>query len=463
MRTLEDGLAALPGVDPDSVKVNLLTGNASCSIQGDVLDEAAITRAVGQMGYEASNVVILAQATDESDGETYQADMIISGMFCMNCVEKVRTTLASLPGTQSSTIDIQLESGRVAFQYNGNAITRHRISQTILQLGFMADSVQITKQRKDKESKQEFVNTRLTVTGMTCSSCVANIERAIHKQPGVDQCQVNLLAKSAVIRHDPTRVGARTLANMIEQLGYKAELAQNDAADNLMSQRASMRATLLKEIHTLRSRFLWSLVFAVPIVIIDMIIRMGLPMTNPAHAAFATPVTDGLTAGDIVSFCLATPVQFWLGLPFYVKSYKSLRYARTANMETLVAMGTTVAYVASVATIIANMARHRTGETMNYFETAVLLITFIHFGKWLEALAKGKTAETITKLMDLQPDRATLVTAEMRTDTESDDATLSTEPLSVKDKSETPVSTKEHEHVNEVLTEREIDAKDIQG
>ncbi|KAI9318374.1 hypothetical protein BX666DRAFT_1855901 [Dichotomocladium elegans] len=414
VRTIEQGLSAIAGVEEDSVKVNLLTGVGSFSIHGDVLDEKTISAAVSRLGYTASNISIIAEQQEPSPIElsaAFQVDMVISGMFCMNCVDKVRLALEQLPGTRPESISIGLDSGKVSFQYAGGSITRQRLRQTILQLGFMADSVEITKIIKPGENTENaanLVSTRLTVTGMTCSSCVANIERAMMRQPGVASCQVNLLAKSAHIQHDPSIVGARTLANMIEQLGYKAELAQANAADTLVDQRESMRATLNKEINELKRRFLWSLVFAIPIVIIDMIFMMGLPKTNPVAMAFMTPITAGLSINSLISFLLATPVQFWLGAPFYIKSYRSLRYARTANMETLVAMGTSVAYAASIGTIIASMIRHTHGETMNYFETSVLLITFIHFGKWLEALAKGKTAETITKLMDLQPDKAIL-------------------------------------------------------
>ncbi|KAI8147982.1 E1-E2 ATPase-domain-containing protein [Fennellomyces sp. T-0311] len=459
VRTLEQGLAELPSVNSESVKVNLLTGGASFEVQGDVLDEKQISTAVSRMGYEASSISILAEQQAASEAATYKAEMIITGMYCMNCVDKVRQSLSELPGCRTDTITVDLDSGRATFEYTSDAISRKRIIDTILQLGFMADSVDISKIFTDadanKSTRKNMAITRLTVTGMTCSSCVANIERAMMKQPGVASCQVNLLAKSGVIHHDPSIVGARALANMIEQLGYKAEPQTGGPADALQDQRKAMRTTMQNEMSVLKRRFLWSLVFAIPIVIIDMIFMMALPEHNPVRMAFMTPITTGLAVGDLVSFLLATPVQFFLGWPFYVKSYRSLRYARTANMETLVAMGTSVAYAASVGKIIAAMVKKQHDHSMNYFETAVLLITFIHFGKWLEALAKGKTAETITKLMDLQPDKAILVEIKSSAD---DETSLGSGSHS-KDKQG---NVSEHEHVQEVMIEREIDTKEIQ-
>lgn len=465
VRTVERGLIKLSGVDPNSVQVNLLTHSGTFSVtNGDILDEQSIMRAVKNMGYTASKIVFISSKKPpptESIVASYKAEMLITGMYCPNCVDKVYAALTKLHGIRSKTIQIHLDSGRTNFESTGEFITRQRIHQAILQLGFSAESIKITKQFikvKDddlasiaSQKSSKFATTHLVVTGMTCSSCVANIERTMMKQAGVLSCQVNLLARLAVIQHDPTIVGSRALAQMIEQIGYKAELAQDTQGDTIAEQRASMRATMDKELAILKSRFIWSLLFAVPVVLISMIFMMALPSSNPVHEAFTKEITHGLSVGDLILFLLSTPVQFWLGLPFYTKAYKSLVYSRTANMETLVAMGTTVAYLASVASVIAAMARGNAGSmSMNYFETSVLLITFIHFGKWLEALAKGKTAETITKLMDLQPEKATLVeiaksSSHQRSDTDS--------VANGKQVTESEV----------VLLEKEIESKDIQG
>ncbi|CAO3600568.1 unnamed protein product [Absidia cylindrospora] len=442
VRTLEKGLIKLPSVDANSVKVNLLVGSATFNVRGDVLSSKDISEAVEQMGYAASNISMMAENQQElQDRTTYAVSLIISGMYCELCVTKVRDVVAAMPGVDKSSIMVDLDSGCAKFKMASDVVTRQKIYKDIQQLGFAADSIDIKKLGGksdtgpgggDEDGDHGLSTTRLTVTGMTCSSCVANIERVVLKQPGIKSCQVNLLAKSAVIIHDPSIIGARALANMIEQIGYKAELAPVQASE-LSDQRTAMRETMQKEIQLLRFRFLWSLVFAIPTVLISMIFLMAIPSSNKVHQAFTVEITGGLTIGDLILFLLATPVQFWLGLPFYKKAWRSLYYTHSANMETLVALGTTVAYLASVGSVIAAMVRAQqssqdmTGDglmvmtadgqqqqmnqpmSMNYFETSVLLITFIHLGKWLEALAKGKTAETITKLMDLQPEQAVLV------------------------------------------------------
>lgn len=466
VNSVEKGLAKLKSVDPTSVKVNLLTGSATLNVRGDVLNEKSFIESIDQMGYTASNVsmTILEKKSNVSSSgiDIYQVGFIVSGMFCESCVEKVRSVISKMPGVKKSSIFIDLDSGYVKFTMDKNTLTRQKIYKEIQQLGFSADSIEIKKEIYNDEkpttdddskskSKSTITTTRLTVTGMTCSSCVANIERVMLKQDGIKSCQVNLLAKSAVIVHDPNVIGARALADMIEQIGYKAELASADSTE-LADQRATMRETMQNEIKILRDRFLWSLLFAIPVFLISMIFLMAVPSSYSVRQAFQTEITSGLTAGDLILFVLATPVQFWLGLPFYKKTWKSLYYTHTANMETLVALGTTVAYCASLGSVIATIVRaHQPKEInpmsahgsmdgmnsgepihMNYFETSVLLITFIHLGKWLEALAKGKTAETITKLMDLQPEKAILV--QVKKDGE-----------------------------NEILLEHEIDSREIQG
>ncbi|GAA5811168.1 hypothetical protein MFLAVUS_004598 [Mucor flavus] len=462
VRTIERGLIKLPGVDPTSVQVNLLTHSGTFAVVGDMLDEKTIIQAIKNMGYSASKVVFHSSTpTQQETGQSItacRADLIIIGMFCPNCLEKVHDALVKLHGIDNKSIRVDLDSGRTSFEFVGEFITRQRIYQSILQLGFTAESIKITKFTKNvmdsdnisisSQKSNRHVTTHLIVTGMTCASCVGNIERTMMKQPGVVSCQVNLLSKSAVIEHDPNVVGARSLAQMIEQIGYKAELAQDTQGNTISEQRASMQETLDKELALLKFRFLWSLLFAIPVILIHMIFMLALPSSNPVHKAFMKEITHGLTIGDLILFLLATPVQFWLGLPFYTKAYKSLVYTRTANMETLVALGTSVAYFASVGTVIAAMANpDMEAMGMNYFETAVLLITFIHFGKWLEAMAKGKTAETITKLMDLQPETATLVEVSKNPRTSIDKNSLSTGETAVEE---------------EVLKEREIASEDIQ-
>ena len=224
-----------------------------------------------------------------------------------------------------------------------------------------------------------------------------------------------------MIVHDPTVIGVRDVITAVENTGFDVALA----ADDTQTSRNALQEKIKREERILRRRLLVSLVFAIPMFIVSMVMMMMLPKSNPVRVGLMKSIIPGLRIQDVILFILATPVQFWLAKPFYKKAYRALRYTRTANMETLVALGTSVAYFASLGSIIAAMAKgktpHHEGDGMSmtmsnsgvdFFETSVFLVTFINLGKWLEAMAKGKTAETITKLMDLQPETATLVKAD---------------------------------------------------
>ncbi|KAI9289327.1 E1-E2 ATPase-domain-containing protein [Umbelopsis sp. AD052] len=441
--TIEKNIKSWDGVVPESVTVNLLTNNATFKMENSSLTSKEIAKKIKKLGYKASDIHVASKgATVATSSAKFQVQMMVTGMYCSMCETKVSSALKELPGIISNSISISFETGKVKLQLDRNVTTQRQIQRIIQKLGFSAESIDITKMESSEDQVNEseradknLVITRLIVTGMTCSSCVSNIEKTLLRHDGINKAQVNLLAKSAFISHNPSIIGSRDLANMIEQIGYKAELAPDEDQSN---QRDAMKARMKEEERILRNRFLWSLLFAIPVLLISMVFMMALPPTNPVRQHLSKDVVPNLTVANLVLFILCTPVQFILGSSFYIKAYLSLRYAHTANMETLVALGTSVAYFASVGTVAGAMAKPDTrAEPMNYFETSVFLITFIHLGKWLEALAKGKTAETITKLMDLQPEKAILVTVSYEE--------LGKEPGQ-----------------REILEESEIDTKDIQ-
>ncbi|RUS27446.1 E1-E2 ATPase-domain-containing protein [Jimgerdemannia flammicorona] len=426
VNTVERALKRLPGVQPDSVTVNLLMGNGTLVFGGSTIDDKFLKNAIEDLGYDVEGVRIVKIEPPTSSRGTdpalprFRANLVVSGMFCDNCVDKLEKVFAALEGIDRDTIAISLENGTASFEYQGETTNRTLIHDTVQNLGFMADTISIVKEKPSPSQDSAassfpsldkgLVTTRLEITGMTCASCVAAVERALLARDGVYKAQVNLLTSSGQVQHDPTVIGARDVVDAVNEIGYEARAVQDTSVQD---QRDVMRDRMRREEHILRDRFLWSLLFAVPVLLISMIFMMALPDANPVRQVFEFVITPGLSIGDLVLFLLATPVQFWLGWPFYRKAYRSLVYSRTANMEVLVAMGISAAYVSSVGSVVATMVR-RPDDMMKkggveFFETSVFLVTFIHLGKWLEALAKGKTAETITKLMDLQPEKATLV------------------------------------------------------
>ncbi|KAG0328562.1 ATPase Cu transporting protein 7A [Dissophora globulifera] len=453
VNAIERALQTLPSVQSSSVAVNLLLGTATLLASPDLCPTALITETIENAGYDVTACKYAddpfvspatpsltkwnTRSSTSSQTTLYRASLDISGMFCASCTSKVESLLKSLQKVNPSSVKVSLVTGNAQFEYQGQsdddagAMTTSSIADKVRELGFEADHIKIEKivdddrtfyshAMDDSGAASPLTTTRLDISGMTCASCVSAIESSLNGLQGIRQVQVNLLAKSGVIVHDPTVIGVRDLISAVEDTGFDVSLAADDA---VMSRNA-LQEKIKREERLLRRRLLLSLAFAVPMFIVSMVIMMLLPKSNPAREGLMKEIVPGLRVQDLVMFLLATPVQFWLAKPFYKKAYRALRYTRTANMETLVALGTSVAYFASLGSVIAAMVKGskqqpsaESGMPMpasgvDFFETSVFLVTFINLGKWLEAMAKGKTAETITKLMDLQPETATLVKAD---------------------------------------------------
>ena len=228
----------------------------------------------------------------------------------------------------------------------------------------------------------------MPVTGMTCANCAANIERALNKRtPGVLSASVNFGTERVAVDYIPTAIDVDGLVAAIEKAGYGA-LAPDDTADP-DDVEASARAA---EIREQTRKFGVGVAFTLPLFLLSMARDFGLAGAW-SHAAWV----------NFLFLLLATPVQFYTGWDYYVGSWKSLRN-RSANMDVLVAMGSSVAYIYSIAVILFPGV----GDHV-YFETSAVIITLIKLGKMLEARTKGKTGGAIRKLIGLRPKTATRI------------------------------------------------------
>jgi P-type Cu+ transporter len=292
----------------------------------------------------------------------------------------------------------------------------------------------------------------LPITGMTCANCVATVERGLKKQAGVQTAVVNLSSERATVTFDPQAADLQALVMRVERAGYgiatgEADLIIKRLADNndasrlekalgnlegvlgasvnLATERARVtyiptvisqseiraaasragfeavelggeaedaEATARQAEISNQRRLLWiGLVFTIPLFLFSMARDLGL-LGMWAHSAWV----NGLM------WALATPVQFYVGWQYYVGAYKSLRN-RSANMDVLIAMGSSVAYFYSIFITLGLLPGHV------YFETAAVIITLIRLGKYLEARARGHTSEAIKKLMGLRARTARII------------------------------------------------------
>jgi Cu+-exporting ATPase len=226
---------------------------------------------------------------------------------------------------------------------------------------------------------------QIPVTGMTCANCAANIERSIKKLDGIENVSVNLATERADVAFDDARVAINDIIARIQHAGYGAVIPDDDAPDAESLARDA-------EVRDQRRKFYVGLAFTLPLFALSM----GRDMHMLGSWA-PLPFMDWLF------WALATPVQFYTGWDFYVGGYRSLRN-KTANMDVLVAMGSSTAYFYSAAVLVfPEVGVHV------YFETAAVIITLVRLGKLLEAGTKRRTGGAIRKLMNLQPKTASLL------------------------------------------------------
>lgn len=228
-----------------------------------------------------------------------------------------------------------------------------------------------------------------TVSGMTCAACANRVEKRLNKLDGVNKATVNFALESATVDFNPDEVSVNEMKSTITKLGYKLEV-KSDERDGSTDHR-------LQEIKRQKKKFIISFILSFPLL-----------WAMVSHFSFTSFIyLPDMLMNPWVQLALATPVQFIIGGQFYIGAYKALRN-KSANMDVLVALGTSAAYFYSVYLSIQSIgsSEHMTDL---YFETSAVLITLIILGKLFEAKAKGRSSEAIKKLMGLQAKTATVV------------------------------------------------------
>ena len=211
------------------------------------------------------------------------------------------------------------------------------------------------------------------ISGMHCASCATLITKGLTKTPGVSKANVNFASGHAIVEHDSSLSDDSTLVSKIKSLGYQAKIGfSNDSEQKLRE----------KELSELKTKLSIGLVLSIPAAVLGMF-WMDFPFRM------------------LILFILATLTQFIVGLSFYQGAISALRN-KTASMDTLIALGTTVAYLYSVAALVSLVPEQ-------YFEVSITLITLVILGKYLEAAAKGRASDAIRKLLDLAPKMATVI------------------------------------------------------
>ncbi|MGA4482076.1 heavy metal translocating P-type ATPase [Bacillus bombysepticus] len=303
--------------------------------------------------------------------EQKEANLQISGMTCAACANRIEKGLKKVEGVHEANVNFALEKTKIMYDPTKTNLQQFKEKVEALGYGIVSD-------------KAEF-----TVSGMTCAACANRVEKRLNKLDGVNKATVNFALESATVDFNHDEVNVNEMKSAITKLGYKLEVKPDD-------QDASTDHRL-QEIERQKKKFIISFILSFPLL-----------WAMVSHFSFTSFIyLPDMLMNPWVQLALATPVQFIIGGQFYVGAYKALRN-KSANMDVLVALGTSAAYFYSVYLSIQSIgsSKHMTDL---YFETSAVLITLIILGKLFEAKAKGRSSEAIKKLMGLQAKTATVV------------------------------------------------------
>lgn len=294
-----------------------------------------------------------------SSGAAQEFRVHISGMTCASCVGRVEKSLKGVPGVFDASVNLATETATVTA---APEVDYRDLAAAVEKAGYAVKLDEVT----------------LAIGGMTCASCVARVEKALQKVPGVVSASVNLATERATVSLVPG-TSLDSIVSAVEAAGYQASLpAQASAAAANQAQAAGLPD--------------WWRVAAAAALTIPLLIPM-------LAAAFGS---QWMLPGWL-QLVLATPVQFWLGARFYRAGWKALK-AGTGNMDLLVALGTSAAYGLSVYLLFFHSDATMRGHL--YFEAGAAVITLVLLGKYFEARAKRQTTEAIRALSALRPETA---------------------------------------------------------
>jgi Cu+-exporting ATPase len=315
-------------------------------------------------------------------------DLPIAGMSCAGCALKIEKGLGNVEGVSKATVNFAAEKATVFF-HPAQTDLSHLIDK-VKDLGYGAKAEKVL----------------LPIQGMTCASCVNKVEKALASVKGVIHVNVNFATERASVEYIPEEVTIRDLKNVVQEAGYQVlEVKEEDIVEK---ERLAREAELAR----LRWKFITGAILLVPI----LILMYG--------ASLLEGVGLSKGANFFIQFLLATPVQFWVGRQFYVGFWKATKH-KTSDMNTLIAVGTSAAYLYSLITTFFPHLFMVKGVMIDvYFDTSAAIIVLILLGRFLEARARGRTSEAIKKLIGLQPKTAKVIRDGNEVDIPADEVTL---------------------------------------
>jgi Cu+-exporting ATPase len=307
-----------------------------------------------------------------------QTTLRIKGMHCATCVDTVRDALSSIEGV--SDVRVNLATEKASLAYDPRLVSMEAVEKAVRESGYEVAKDELT----------------LTIGGMHCATCAITVQDSLKEVPGVFDAKVNFAIGKASVDFDASIASKEALKRAVEDSGYKVLEIQGVMAEQIARE---------KELKEGAIALLVAAVFSIPVALISMTYGLW---------------PSGMLSEEAVHYILlvlATPVQFYAGLRYYKGTYWAFRNRR-ANMDTLVVLGTTAAYLYS---LIVTADPSLVSAPNVYFDTSAVIITLVLAGKYLELRSRGATSQAIVKLMNLQPPKATVTANGVETEVGAED------------------------------------------
>ncbi|WP_425807331.1 heavy metal translocating P-type ATPase [Desulfitobacterium sp. Sab5] len=455
VRRVSKALESLPGIE--EVKVSLDEEKAGFNWDNSLIERQEIIRAIEEAGYEVSN------SEEEGSSSQLLGEIPVYGMTCEHCVKRVGKALEKVPGIKN--VKVSLQDSKANFTYEPNQLNKENIAEVIEEAGYSTTPLPQDSEEEIPEAQMELLDPQKSaadaqkkpeaassaeekqqfkVSGMTCANCALTIEKGIAKMPGVKIAAVNFASEKLTVEYDSHQVKVEELLAKVKDLGYAAYSEKGEEGKEQFKVSgmscANCALTIEKKLKNTTGISSANVNFATETVSVEFdpsIVNLEGIFEQVRDAGY-TPIENKeenredlvvkkqlqwLIFSAVLSvpimplmympmskmtmysmFVLATVVQFTAGWTFYRGAYHALKN-RSANMDVLVALGTTAAYTYSVMTTFPQIFF----EGPTFFDTSALLIVFVRFGKYLEAKAKGRAGQALKRLLELQADRARIL------------------------------------------------------
>ena len=328
---------------------------------------------------------------------SYHGFFDVGGMSCSSCSAAITRQLKNADGIYQ--VNVALLAGKLETVYDPARISEGDIAESVISIGFSCKFL-YNESSSSEQCNSNVATTTYDVSGMSCAACAGKIEKGVGRLPGVVAASVNFMTHTLKVKAEKTKgPGTRDIVTHVRNLGYEIRVKDEKKVDP-----EALKNSHAKEFRGWQILFISSLVFAIPIIIINMIIPV---LSSKANAALEEHVIPRITYKTVLLFLLATPIQFWVGARFHRAAWRGARHCNL-GMDFLVSLGTSASYIYSVASVLL-ACMYKSFHGQHFFESSALLLTFVVMGKLMESYAKGRTSDALSKLLRLQAKTALIV------------------------------------------------------